>query len=132
MKTEALYLILATGAISYRLAGVGGVVWPAALLTSGEMLPNGNALLEIRDSRLYRTSHGTFEDYCGEKWQIERRRAYQLMDAAQVVGNLNVNLGTQIGEKHVRPLTTLPPAAQREVWAAAKMLPNTRALSKTG
>ena len=24
MKTEALYLILATGAISYRLAGVGG------------------------------------------------------------------------------------------------------------
>jgi phage N-6-adenine-methyltransferase len=79
----------------------------------------GNALLEIRDSRLYRTSHGTFEDYCRERWGLERRRAYQLMDAAQVVGHLDVNPGTQIGEKHIRPLTVLEPEQQREVWQRA-------------
>ena len=46
-----------------------------------------NALLEIRDSRLYRTSHGTFEDYCREKWGIEQSYADELIDIAQVIGN---------------------------------------------
>jgi hypothetical protein len=74
----------------------------------------GLALREVRDSRLYRVTHGRFEDYCKERWQIERRRAYQLIDAAGVAEN--VNPGSQIGEKHIRPLTSLPPEVQREVW----------------
>ncbi len=28
----------------------------------------GNALLQIRDERLYRQTHSTFEEYCREKW----------------------------------------------------------------
>ena len=40
---KSTFPVLVTGAISYRLAEVGGVVWPAALLTSGEMLPNTRA-----------------------------------------------------------------------------------------
>lgn len=28
----------------------------------------GRALAQIRDERLYRTTHGTFEDYCRERW----------------------------------------------------------------
>ena len=28
----------------------------------------GSALLEIRDSRLYRSTHATFEDYCRDRW----------------------------------------------------------------
>lgn len=28
----------------------------------------GSALMEIRDSRLYRQEFGTFEDYCRERW----------------------------------------------------------------
>ena len=28
----------------------------------------GNALLAIRDKRLYRQGFGTFEDYCKDRW----------------------------------------------------------------
>lgn len=79
----------------------------------------GNALLIIRDRRLYRAEYGTFEDYCRERWSLERRRAYQLMDAAQVVQN--VNHGSQIeppqSERQARPLSQLEPEQQREAWA---------------
>lgn len=79
----------------------------------------GNALLEIRDGRLYRTSHGTFEEYCQEKWQMGRNYANRMIAAAEVVTNL-VPVGTiPAGERQARPLTTLPPDAQREVWQEA-------------
>lgn len=41
----------------------------------------GNALLEIRDSRLYRQDYGTFEDYCRKRWKISRAHAYRLIEA---------------------------------------------------
>jgi hypothetical protein len=44
----------------------------------------GLALAEIRDRRLYRERHGTFEVYLGERWGISRSRGYQLMAAAAV------------------------------------------------
>ena len=43
----------------------------------------GEALKEIRDAKLYRESHKTFEKYVDQKWGIERRRAYQLIDASE-------------------------------------------------
>jgi hypothetical protein len=80
----------------------------------------GTALLEIRDSRLYRQTFNTFEDYCRDRWGIERRRAYQLMDAAQVVGNLGEDVKNfSHRESHVAPLTGLPADLQREVWQRA-------------
>ena len=45
----------------------------------------GRALAEIRDQRLYRASHRTFEEYCHERWLLSRTRAYRLIDAAAVV-----------------------------------------------
>ena len=48
----------------------------------------GNALLEIRDKRLYRQEYSTFEEYCREQWGMKQSRAYQFMDSAKVVGNL--------------------------------------------
>jgi protein gp37 len=79
----------------------------------------GNALLEIRDSRLYRTSHGTFEDYCRERWSMERRHAYRLIDAAQVVENVSNWTQIPVTESQARPLTVLEPEQQREVWQRA-------------
>lgn len=76
----------------------------------------GAALMEIRDSRLYRETHGTFEDYCRGRWGFTRMRASQLITAAETMGNLDVNPGLQIGEKHMRPLTQLEPAEQRAAW----------------
>lgn len=79
----------------------------------------GTALLEIRDSRLYRRDYKKFEDYCRVRWQLKQSRAYQLMDAASVVGNLesSTNGGTlPDNERQTRPLTQLAPEEQVLVW----------------
>jgi N6-adenosine-specific RNA methylase IME4 len=77
----------------------------------------GKALLEIRDLKLYRKEYDTFENYCQKRWGWERRHAYRMIDAAQVVEN--VSHGTQIvpiSERQARPLTSLEPDQQREAW----------------
>jgi hypothetical protein len=43
----------------------------------------GRALLCIRDGRLYRERYVTFDEYCEQRWNLRKTRAYQLMDAAQ-------------------------------------------------
>jgi Arc/MetJ-type ribon-helix-helix transcriptional regulator len=76
----------------------------------------GEALAEIRTLKLYRP-HETFEEYVAQRFEMSRRRAYQLMAAAAVVGN--VNNCAQIApanEAQVRPLTLLPEADQPAVW----------------
>ena len=45
----------------------------------------GQALLEIRDRRLYRETYGTFEEYCQERWGMTRRHANRQIGAAHVV-----------------------------------------------
>jgi hypothetical protein len=77
----------------------------------------GNALLEIRDSRLYRQQFPTFEAYCKERWGLKQSRAYQLLDAAVVVGNLQSSTIVELPktESQARPLTRLEPEVQREV-----------------
>ena len=50
---------------------------------------------------------------------MSRPRAYQLIDAAQVVGNLSTMVDIPKAERQVRPLTSLPPEAQPIVWQRA-------------
>jgi hypothetical protein len=82
----------------------------------------GNALSEIRESRLYREHFATFEDYCRERWGWERRHAYRLIDAAAV--SENVSHGTQTApasERQARPLAKLDtPEQQQAAWAVAQ------------
>lgn len=48
----------------------------------------GEALAEIRDSRLYRCrAIDTFEEYCLRRWELSRRHAYDLIAGFQVAGN---------------------------------------------
>lgn len=79
----------------------------------------GTALLEIRDSRLYRTSFGTFEEYCRDRWGFNRTYAFYLIGSAEVVNNLNVHNCEHLPatESQARPLSRLEPQAQAEVWA---------------
>lgn len=42
----------------------------------------GEALATIRDERLYRLTHATFEAYCAERWGFSRATAYRMIDAA--------------------------------------------------
>lgn len=77
----------------------------------------GNALLEIRDKRLYRQEYSTFEEYCREQWNIKRQRAYELMGAADVVKNLSeISDKLPLRESHVAPLASLEPEEQVEAW----------------
>lgn len=48
----------------------------------------GMALAEIREKRLYRTTHRTFEAYSRAVFELSRPRAYQLIDGASVVENI--------------------------------------------
>ncbi len=81
----------------------------------------GTALLHIRDNTLYQKTHDTFEDYFRKRWGMTRPRAYQLMDAAEVVSNLskNLDISPPQTESHAQPLASLPPDQQREVWGRA-------------
>lgn len=76
----------------------------------------GEALLHIRDKRLYRSTHKTFEEYCRERWDFSRRRAYQLLDAAGVFENVKNFSHLPQYESQVAPLTSLEPEAQGIVW----------------
>lgn len=93
----------------------------------------GRALLRIRDGRLYRTTHETFEAYCKDRWGMTHRYANNLIASSQVIENL----GTMVPksekvsqptkdeiplpktERQVRPLVNLEPEKQREVWKKA-------------
>jgi hypothetical protein len=48
----------------------------------------GKALSELRDRRLYRSTHSTFEEYCKDRFGFERRHPYRLIEAAGVIDNL--------------------------------------------
>lgn len=88
----------------------------------------GSALLTIRDQRLYRQDHGTFEDYCAARWNIARRTAYQLMEAAVIVDdvrNCAQDGVSPIGdilptnEAQARPLAALPSDQRAAAWQEA-------------
>lgn len=82
----------------------------------------GKALQEIRDSRLYRETHHTFEDYCFDRFGFKRRHPYQLIDAAIITDNIRERARDAhilpTNEYQIRPLTRLrdDPEKQAEAW----------------
>ena len=77
----------------------------------------GKSLKEIRDGGLYKEVFGTFEDYCQQKWGMERRHAYRLIESSDVKDNLcPVGHILPANERQVRPLTSLEPEQQQEAW----------------
>lgn len=74
----------------------------------------GKALLTIRDRRLYRARHATFEDYCRTRWAMSRRHANRLIEASEVVETMGPMGPTK--ERHARELIPLDPEARRYVW----------------
>jgi hypothetical protein len=80
----------------------------------------GAALLRVRELRLYRIEHSSFEAYCAERWGISRPRAYQFIEAAEVRSNLSTIVDTlPMTESQARPLARLEPDQQREAWQQA-------------
>jgi hypothetical protein len=77
----------------------------------------GNALLTIRDERLYRDGFATFEAYCQERWGFSRQRAHQLTSAAEVVTTIvDTGLPAPANEGQARELAKAPEEQRAEVW----------------
>lgn len=79
----------------------------------------GTALADIRDRRLYRQTHGTFEDYCQRRWQMSRAHAYRMIEAAEVVSPIgDTDLPLPANEGQARELARIPEPDRAEVWRA--------------
>ncbi|MGV4924111.1 hypothetical protein K2224_27110 [Streptomyces sp. BHT-5-2] len=79
----------------------------------------GKALQSIRDRRLYRKTHDTFEEYVQERWEISVRAAYQMIEEWALTEHLNTALGKPPIASHTRAL--LPIAARYGLDVAADM-----------
>jgi hypothetical protein len=88
----------------------------------------GDALSEIKESRLYRADFPTFQAYCESKWNFTRRRAYQLIEAAEVRKALPANVKQCFtNPRQLNALAKLPKAKRAK---AAKAI--AKAVNKTG
>lgn len=102
--------------VSQRLAEAEAIIERGL----GTFMDVGNALARVRDERLYRGTHGNFEDYCRARWAMSRKRAYDLMSAAETVEALSpIGDILPTTESQARELTGLPPAVAAEVMQAA-------------
>jgi hypothetical protein len=76
----------------------------------------GQALATIREKRLYRTEHETFEDYCRQRWSMSARHANRSIEAAAVVESMGPMGPTPTNERQVRELAKVPEAERADVW----------------
>lgn len=80
----------------------------------------GQALTEIRDGRLYKATHGNFEAYCQERWDIGRDYADRMIAAAQVVLTIvSKGLPAPTKESQARALVAVPEPDRADVWREA-------------
>jgi len=79
----------------------------------------GFALCQIKEKRLYRETHDTFEDYCRERWDISRDYAYKQIAAASVIQNVDQGIQKPETERQARPLAKLPAEEQAPAWQKA-------------
>lgn len=82
------------------------------------------ALRQVRELELYKTTHATFEDYCREVWGKSGRWARYRIAGLPVFHLLtDVFGGTAVplpdAESQIRPLVGLTPDAQAQAWADA-------------
>ena len=84
----------------------------------------GSALGEIRDARFYRFTHGTFEDYVSDRWEMSRSKAYRLIEGAEVARLMSPNgdtprPATEAVARELASLAYSDPDAAREAYSAA-------------
>jgi hypothetical protein len=96
-----------------------------------KFLATGQALSEIRNKRLFRCTHPTFEAYCRSRFSLARSSADQLLRSSMVAEHLLNNgceLPSNTTEATIRPLTTLPTEELQSVtWELVRSLAPERA-----
>lgn len=78
----------------------------------------GPALAEICQGKLYRSSYGTFQEYCRERWGISRQHAHRLIEAACVIRDLSpMGYILPANERQARALARVDPRQLHSLWA---------------
>ncbi|MBB5913020.1 hypothetical protein BJY24_001887 [Nocardia transvalensis] len=78
----------------------------------------GRALQIVRDGRLYRSDHATFDDYVEQRWDMQRSYAHKLIRAWPLAAKLHP-MAPGINEGQIREL--LPVAAEHGEDAAVTL-----------
>lgn len=81
----------------------------------------GEALLEIRDKRLYRNDFRTFEDYCKNRWDMSKTHANRHISWTSTRQQL-LESGIEMPpakESQTRALNILPEKKRGEAWSKA-------------
>jgi len=81
----------------------------------------GAALMEIRDRRLYRSTHGSFEAYCKATWRFDRTYASRLITASEVAGTVahGHRIPPKLTERAARELKELPAEKRARAYEKA-------------
>jgi len=91
--------------------------------TEMTFLEVGKALRGIRDGRLYRETHDTFEQYCNERCKFTRQRANYLIKAAETYEELTTRVVIEVSvptsEKKLRALAGIVASDQAEALKEA-------------
>lgn len=82
------------------------------------VLEFGAALKELRVSKLYRSTHSRWSDYCKDLWDITKTHADRFINASCVIENLTpIGVILPKNEAQARPLTLIEdPEKQQEIW----------------
>lgn len=79
-------------------------------------------LRDIRDEKLWRSTHDSFKDYCEQVWGYGKGRGYQMAKAGDVVAGL-LEAGADVlptNEKQARELVGMTPEEAKMVLAVVK------------
>jgi hypothetical protein len=85
----------------------------------------GIALATIQKKKLYRQHYDTFEAYCDGRYELTRRRAYQLIEAAAIVQSLAIEVARDPTvtitilpktEAHAAALSEIAPDERATIW----------------
>ncbi len=80
----------------------------------------GLAIAEIKDCKLYRETHDSWEEYVRDRFDIARRTAFQYIQSAHAYQLVhNCALTKPANESQVRPLLRLSDEAMPDAWTKA-------------
>ncbi len=83
----------------------------------------GKALAELRDRRLYGSTHKTLEEYCRDRFSYTYRHVNYLIAGSKIVDKIKMGTNSSqilpTSEVQVRPLAKLEPQQQPDAWQQA-------------
>jgi hypothetical protein len=92
-----------------------------------EFVKVGQALLTIKDEKLYSEQYGSFEEYCNKRWSLSLSMGYHLIAANSVVKDLDAEKLPTL-PSHAAALSILKsPESRNKAWREALELDELRA-----